>query len=469
MPILSGRSSASLLVLGDATVVPYIVVAPFITSTSTPAIIGSVLTRNNGTWRGAAPITITNQWLRNGTPISGETADTYTVLEADVGATIACSVTASNSAGSTSTTTNSFVPVPLIPANSVILYNGADPGLSGWTRYAAADGLYVQGTVTQSEIATTVANSLTATNLPLSVSTDGAHFPSATRRITSSIYSGSITVQTGISDGGHSHSVSNVTLSSTSVKPYTTATTLLYAATAQAEFPANTICINSASVSGRTQKLAATTYRFLAGGAGGTVDANPVTAAFSGTSGSAGFHDHTGPNSGSSSSPGSGTYNAGSSVGQDHSHSYSGTIAVNRLTAKILKLWNAATAGIANSGDVVMYMGDLSALPSYWKICDGTNGTVDMTGFFLGYASTSGIAHGASTTQDLTVSGTLATNSWTHTHASATNTGIATNTTTIPHLSYSASHNHTLSYSSGGTIVYTPGSIKLAFIQYVPA
>jgi len=469
MPILSGRSTASLLVLGDATFLPYIVFAPFATSSSTPVIAGSVLTRNNGAWRGAAPITITNQWLRNGTPISGQTADTYTVVDADVGATITCSVTATNFVGSTSTATNGFIPVPTIPVNSVIIYNGADPALSGWSRYAAADDLYVQGTATQGEIATTVANSLTATNLPLNVSTDGAHFPSANRTITSSVYSGSITVQSGASGGDHSHNVSNVTLSSTSVKPYTTSSTLLYATVAQAQFPANTIYINGTSVSGRTQKLAATAYRYLAGGASGTIDVNPVTAAFSGTSGSAGDHNHTGPNSGSSSSPGSGAYNAASSTGQVHTHSYSGTIGVTRLTGKILKLWNAATAGSANSGDIIMFMGDLTTLPPYWKVCDGTNGTVDMTGFFLGYANTSGIAHGTLSTQNLTVTGSLATNSWSHTHGTSTTTGTATNTTTIPHLTTSASHSHTLSYSSGGTLEYTPGSIKLAFIQYVPA
>jgi hypothetical protein len=467
MPILSGRSTASLLVLGDATVAPYNIVQPYITGPSS-VIQGDVLTRNNGTWKGALPITTSPQWTRNGVHIDGATSDTYTIVDADVGKTITCEVTATNHYGSnTSVASNSFIPQPSIPANSVIIYNGADPGLSGWTRYSAADGLYILGTATQSEIATTATNSLSVTSLPLLVSTDGAHNPGSTRSITSSIYSGSISVQSGGTAGAHSHTASITSLSSTAVKPYTTTATLLYNTAAQANFPANTICINGTTVSGRTQKLATSAYRYISGGASGVTDVAPTTASFSGTSGTDGTHDHSGANSGSSSSPGSGVYNAGSFTGQSHSHSFSGTVGFNRLTAKLLKLWTLATASVGNVGDIVMYMGDLSALPSYWKVCDGNNGTVDMTNYFLGYSNLSGTAHGTVTTQTPIVTGSLATNAWTHTHGASTTTGVSSYVTSIPHLSTSVSHTHTLSYSSGGTYSYTPGSIKLAFIQYV--
>jgi hypothetical protein len=43
---------------------------------------------------------------------------------------------------------------PVIPAGAIILYNGTDPSNASWPRYSAADNLYLQGTTTQGEIAT---------------------------------------------------------------------------------------------------------------------------------------------------------------------------------------------------------------------------------------------------------------------------------------------------------------------------
>lgn len=76
------------------------------------AIQGSVLTASNGSWSGTTPMTFAYQWRRcNKTgavcaDITGATATTYTVASGDVNLTLRVRVTATNSAGSSSATSD---------------------------------------------------------------------------------------------------------------------------------------------------------------------------------------------------------------------------------------------------------------------------------------------------------------------------------------------------------------------------
>jgi hypothetical protein len=79
---------------------PAVTVAPAITGSP---LVGQTLTCSDGTWRGSP--TFTRQWLRNGSPIAGQTATTYTVVAGDDGQSLACRVTATNGAGSATATT----------------------------------------------------------------------------------------------------------------------------------------------------------------------------------------------------------------------------------------------------------------------------------------------------------------------------------------------------------------------------
>jgi hypothetical protein len=85
---------------------PVNVSAPVVSGT---ASVGSVLTTTNGTWDNE-PTSYTYQWKRNGSDILSATANTYTVVAADVSQSITCTVTATNDAGSASATSNTITP-----------------------------------------------------------------------------------------------------------------------------------------------------------------------------------------------------------------------------------------------------------------------------------------------------------------------------------------------------------------------
>jgi hypothetical protein len=85
-------------------------------ASGTPAV-GQTLSCSPGTWTGHPTPTYTYAWLRDGVPISGATASTYTVQSADEGNGLTCKVTATNKSGSAAAVSNTLiVPVPSPPA-----------------------------------------------------------------------------------------------------------------------------------------------------------------------------------------------------------------------------------------------------------------------------------------------------------------------------------------------------------------
>jgi hypothetical protein len=81
----------------DAVVESPIPVAPGPAISGEPAA-GRTLACSNGAWLNG-PDEFDYEWLRNGEPIAGATAATYTTIAADLGKEIRCRVTASNDAG----------------------------------------------------------------------------------------------------------------------------------------------------------------------------------------------------------------------------------------------------------------------------------------------------------------------------------------------------------------------------------
>lgn len=87
---------------------PFTLTPPVISGTTS---VGNNLSSTNGTYSSGATITHTYQWLRNSVAISGATANTYTLVSDDVGKTIVCIVTATNSYGAINVTSNSLGPI----------------------------------------------------------------------------------------------------------------------------------------------------------------------------------------------------------------------------------------------------------------------------------------------------------------------------------------------------------------------
>ena len=84
------------------------------TNTVAPALSGTAqegqtLTCSTGTWTGSP--TYTYQWKRNGNNITSATNSTYTLVTADVGTSIKCTVTATNILGSASADSNTVIPI----------------------------------------------------------------------------------------------------------------------------------------------------------------------------------------------------------------------------------------------------------------------------------------------------------------------------------------------------------------------
>ena len=351
---------------------------------------------------------------------------------------------------------------PTIPTGTIILYNESDPSNVSWPRYSTADNLYLQGTTTQAEIGTTTSPA-TYVSYTYSLALAGSHTQTSGYEFSSSIAAGGISAIPNNPAGDHAHGLSISPTTLTNARPHTGNVTLLRASSNQTIFPANTIHINFSNKNNWTQKLGTTYNRYVRGVSTGVNEVNAVATSVSGTTSTDGQHDHVLGGVRSSSSNGSGLNNTASGTGQNHNHDVTCTFTPDSIKGKLMKMWVAATADPAFGTTMVMYDGTLSELPSYWKLCDGANNTVDMRGYFLGY-STSASDYGLETANTLTFSSSGAYGDWVHQHATAIQTGVAVRTAETGHQSVGVSHTHTVSVA-GGTATHDPGTYRVAFIQ----
>jgi hypothetical protein len=134
--IISLQSSVATLQAGVGTLQsnsPANTAVPVI-STPSGLTVGSIITVSNGSWTNTP--TYGFQWKRNTTIIAGATNANYTLVTADVGDTLTCTVTATNAVGSSAITTAAtgvITPVTGLPPSTATL-----PTITGTPAYVGA-------------------------------------------------------------------------------------------------------------------------------------------------------------------------------------------------------------------------------------------------------------------------------------------------------------------------------------------
>jgi hypothetical protein len=142
----AGTGSATSAAVGPIIdLAPVNTVAPVLSGAST---VGQTLTVTNGTWTNT-PISFSYAWKLNGSPISGAAnQNTYVLTSGENGGNVTCTVTAANSGGSASATSNAIGPIGTsgaAPTNTAVPTLSGDP-VVGQTLYTS-NGTW-SGTVT---------------------------------------------------------------------------------------------------------------------------------------------------------------------------------------------------------------------------------------------------------------------------------------------------------------------------------
>jgi len=363
-----------------------------------------------------------------------------------------------------------------IPAGAVIIYGGStDPGLTGWTRYSAADGYFIKGTTTQAEIGVTYAgnNASLVQTQSTTTGTNGAHYTQS-QFIANTYYNGTGNRTAYGSGGNHNHTLTFTLGAGTDLNPNSSDLVLLQATVDQKYLPQNTWVPSPTQHTNGTQITATTDVRYIRGTATKT-DTTATARDFTGSTNLQGTHVHGNyneTNAGPQTSPvGTGAWTGGNPVyldsntqNQNHVHSVATTISTSRLTGKLFKLWQLAQKSIPDDSIVLMYTGTISSLPYYWKVCDGTLGTPNMVNYFLGYSNLSATAHDTATAYAMSMIGgsTLSTHNWSHSHNSNLYYQYCW---PVPYAHASAYFAHTHTITSPTQTTFQPAEIKVCFIQ----
>ena len=197
---MSGILSA--FVGGTYSSAPVNSVAPVVSGTAT---FGQTLSCTTGTWTGVPTPTYTYQWQRVTTPISGATSSTYVLVQADVGSTIRCVVTATNSVGSASANSNSTATVaatvPGAPTIGTATATGSTTATVAYTAPASNGG----ATIT-SYTATSSPGSITGT-----LSTSGSGTITVTGLSASTSYTFTVTATNSVGQSAASAASNSIT------------------------------------------------------------------------------------------------------------------------------------------------------------------------------------------------------------------------------------------------------------------
>jgi hypothetical protein len=136
--IAGSASAISNTITANVFTAPVNTVAPAITGTAQE---GQTVTCSTGTWTGTPVINYAYQWKRNGSNIGSATNSTYTLVTADVGQSITCTVTATNGVGSANANSNTITPTAAVDPDAQAFITAA--AITNPTQQAAINTLVV--------------------------------------------------------------------------------------------------------------------------------------------------------------------------------------------------------------------------------------------------------------------------------------------------------------------------------------
>jgi hypothetical protein len=427
-----------------------------------------------------------------GVSASGQTGSVTQSLGASVNVT---GVAATGAVGSVEAQ-----PLFELPEGAILLFDRASTGTaipSGFSLYTEENGQSVTGflikggTAVSRDTGTTAPVTYTGGNVTSGAA--GAHGPGVFNFTaeTAGTPSPSSLAYYDAPAGSHSHTVS---ISGSATYPASatiqgTSVPLIRASSESATIPANAIVFGTSSggFTGFSSKSWGVNgvYSIASSVNGNNPAPTSVAPSFSLSTSSDGEHTHLRFQSGRGPSPTPGAHTvADVSSGTAHTHP-GGTFGLVGVWKQFRHLLPFVSTGSSEvqSGMIIMYNG-VSA-PSGWKICDGTNGTPDMVGFFLGFNS--GSSGGALVGRDVigssgptattpapppsaygttSVPVTMNPSPWFHTHGRTTPIGRMTTTYTAFHLDGSAPHTHTVpSITMTMPNAYMPRNLTLIFLQ----
>lgn len=344
------------------------------------------------------------------------------------------------------------VPVGLILPQRV----GTSPP-SGWASYTAANTRLIRGaggaissgqtggsnSVTVSGSTSSAPNHTGATPYTTFVGTNGGMLEmiAATPDTTSS--------------GGHSHTYSagSVTIGA----PVAMFPLIIKTGSIGLLAPAAAMMLSASPLAhALLQQITAYNGRLL-GAASSQSQSGTATQAASPTYGSAGTHSHHNSQRLDGSRPDftNGGYEI-SDAGTGHTHTGVLTITPNAQRRRML-CWGGAEDFPIVVGSIGLWDTSNGAVPTDWQMCDGTNGTPDLRGYFIEFAS----SNGGSTAGNNTVSWAGSTTPHAHNHRGALNYR-AIETQTALH-DDGVEHSHSVS----GSAAWTPPFYGLVAIQFM--
>ena len=418
-----------------------------------------------------------------------------------VGQSLGCSVTVTGVAA-TGAVGDAQAQLVGLPEGTILLFDRASTGTaipSGFSLYTEENGESVTGFLIKGGSAVSRDTGTTAPvsygGSPITSGTAGAHssgvgnFPAdgagafnPSPTSTQTLYDASA--------GNHSHtvSISGSATYPTSATTQGTSVPFIRASSNRDAIPVNAIVFGTSSggfagFSSKTWSVSGV-YSIAASVNANNPAPTNVAPSFSLSTSSNGSHVHgrTVPNSTPSAIPGS-WVDANSPAG-DHTHPGGtfGFVGVWKQFKHLLPFVSTGSSEV-QSGMIVMYNG--LSVPSGWKLCDGTNGTPDMVGYFLGFNS--GSSGGALVGRDVvgstgptattpapppstygttSVPVTMNPSPWVHSHAFSRSVQRQSGSYTAFHGEGPAPHTHTVpSITFTMPNAYMPRNLTLIFIQ----